>query len=253
MFEDVKNCGAGKFVSRGSWIHPDRVINSYEVIYVIYGDVFLEENGTRYHLQKNDMLILYPGLRHFGFAESTNTSFYWAHWIGGPEIALRQKYQKNLDSHQLSLLFKQLMHYRAEEKSGERLDYLTRLVLMELFSLESEKNENRIASEATAWIRANRDVPLKAAQVAAHFGYNADYISRVFKKYYGKSVKELIDSEKIQYIEELLLTSDLTLGSIAQQTGFAEYKYFLKFFQYHTGVTPSQFRTAYPNAHINSK
>lgn len=253
MYENVICCGAGKFVSQGRWIHPDRVINSHEVIFVVSGTVYITEGDTQYQLKKDDLLLLEPNRRHFGYKESVNTSFFWVHFTGGPQIEPGLKYQNIRESYNLSLLFKQLMHYRAEATSSESLDYLTRLILIECFSTYKSENANRIASEAAAWIKANRDVPLKVEQVSEHFGYNADYMSRVFKANYGKSVKEYIDSVKIDYIKQLLLTSDMTLTDIAGNLGFNDYKYFLKFFKYHEGLTPTQFLKTYPKTHINNK
>ena len=57
----------------------------------------------------------------------------------------------------------------------------------------------------------------------------------------------------MDHIKKLLLTGDMTLTQIASSTGFAEYKYFLKFFKYHEGITPTQFLASYPKTHINIK
>lgn len=196
MFEDVKNCGSGKFVSRGEWLHPDRVIDSWEVIFVTSGCVYIQENEVAYQLGKNDILLLEAGMHHYGYKKSVNTSFYWVHFTEAPPIDPALKYQHSIDSYNLSLLFKQLMHYRAENIGSESLDYLTRLILIELFRKRTPKEISHIANKAAAWITANRDVLLKVKQVAEYLGYNVDYLNRVFKENYGKTIKEFIDEEK---------------------------------------------------------
>ena len=80
MYEDVFYSGAGKFVSQGEWIHPDRVISTYELIFVLHGTVCITEEKQVYHLKKNDLLLLEPGRRHFGHQASSNTSFFWVHF-----------------------------------------------------------------------------------------------------------------------------------------------------------------------------
>jgi YesN/AraC family two-component response regulator len=125
--------------------------------------------------------------------------------------------------------------------------------LIEVFSFKSNENTNKLVTEIAAWITANRDTPLKADQISKHFGYNADYISRLFKAHYGKSLKEYMSNVKIDYIKQLLLTSELPLSDVAYNAGFYDYKYFLKFFKYHEGITPTQFLKAYPKTHINKK
>lgn len=253
MYESVTYCGAGKFVSHGEWIHPDRIITSYELIFVLNGTVYINEDDVQYQLKKNDLLLLEPTLRHYGYEKSSNTSFFWVHFTGLPEINSKLKYQTLVNTYNLSLLFKQLLHYRSENQMAESLDYLTRLILIEAFSLKKEEDTNKIVSEVVAWITANRDIILKVEQVSEHFGYNADYISRLFKANYGKSLKEYINDIKISYIKQLLLTSDLSLTAIACNAGFDDYKYFLKFFKYHEGVTPTQFLKSYSKTHINKK
>lgn len=252
MYENVIYCGAGKFVSHGEWIHPDRTINSYELIFVLDGTVYINEDNIQYQLKKNDLLLLEPTLRHFGYKKSNNTSFFWVHFTGLPKTNSKLKYQTIADAYNLSLLFKQLLHYRSENQTAECLDYLTRLILIEVFSLKRQ-DTNRIVSEVVAWITANRDIILKVEQVSEHFGYNADYISRLFKANYGKPLKEYIDHVKLNYIKQMLLTSNVSLTDIAYNTGFDDYKYFLKFFKYHEGITPTQFLKSYPKTHVNKK
>lgn len=253
MYEDISYCGAGKFVSHGEWAHPDRVINSSEVIFVIDGTVHINEEGREYHLKKDDLFLLEPNVRHFGCKESSNTSFFWMHFTGKQGILLSPKHQHINESYNLSLLFKQLLHYQSENQSEECLNYLARLILIEGFSPSKQSSANKQVAEISAWISANRDAALTVESIAGHFGYNPDYISRLFKTHCGKPLKEYIIGSKINFIKQLLLTSELSLAEIAVCTGFGDYKYFLKFFKYHEGITPTQFLRAYPKTHINHR
>ena len=49
---------AGRFTSRGEWIHPSRCINSNEIIVMCEGEVALEEEDVRYTLRPGDVLLL---------------------------------------------------------------------------------------------------------------------------------------------------------------------------------------------------
>ena len=253
MFENATYHGAGKFVSYGEWIHPDRVIDSHEIIFVIKGRVHITEDDRQYELKENDVLMLERGRHHFGHAPSTNTSFFWLHFNNAPSIDPSFKLQSIKDAYDLQMLFKQLVHYRAENRPTEALEYLTRLILIECFSPRISEAENPTVSNIAAWISANCAAITRAEQVAEHFGYNADYVSRVFKANYGKSLKEYIDAEKINYIKRLLLSGGKTLNDVSYEAGFSDYKYFLKYFKYHEGITPTQFLSAYPKTHINTK
>ena len=58
----------GVFRSTEPWIHGERCIDSNELIYVIDGTVFLEEDGVCYTLSRGDILVLEGGKRHRGTA-----------------------------------------------------------------------------------------------------------------------------------------------------------------------------------------
>ena len=252
MFENIKYVSSGKFVSKGMWIHPDRIINSFEIIFVIEGTVFINENGVEYTLVKNDLLILDPGLRHFGYRESSDTSFYWVHWTGSCPLPEEKKLCIGMP-YDLSLLFSQLLHYSNGVSLRESMDYITRLILAAVCRAWSESTESRMVNNIAQWIKNNSDVMIKTSDVARQFGYNADYLSRLFTRYYNKSLKKYIDQSKLQFIKTQLLNTNYTLREISDACGFSEYKYFLKFFKYHENLTPTEFCNTYYKTHINNK
>ena len=51
----------------------------------------------------------------------------------------------------------------------------------------------------------------------------------------------------------LYYNEDYSLAEIADETGFTDYKLFLKFFRYHAGCTPSEFRKVYYAGHTNNR
>ena len=72
----------------------------------------------------------------------------------------------------------------------EGMDYLTRLILIELYSNSTKPNVSHIAENVAAWIKANCHTAITEMQVARHFGYNVDYLNRVFKTYFFKTIKQ---------------------------------------------------------------
>ncbi len=253
MFETVKYISSGKFISNGEWIHPDRILDSYEMIFVTKGHVYLNENGTDYPLQAGDTLILQPGIRHYGYQSSHDTEFFWFHWKGEISSSILCKHRKIEDYYAISLYFRQLLQSRVEGAPSECLDYLIRLILAELLFNSASPHINHTAESIAAWIKANCHTAIKASEVAAHFGYNVDYLNRMFKANYFKSIKEYIDDERIKHIKAIMLSTDLSLNEVALKSGFSEYKYFLKFFKYHEGITPTQFFKQNARLYINSR
>ena len=253
MLECVKNIAAGKFVSHGEWCHQDRTIGSYELIFVTKGEVYINENNINYHLKADDILILQPGMRHFGYKHSTDCEFFWLHWQGGADEISGIKHRKIENYYSIALYFRQLLSIRATHKTQESMDYLTRLILMELYLNNTCYVANPTTEKIAAWIEANACLPITEKQVAAEFGYNADYLNRLFKKHFAKTLKQYMNEKRIEYIKGLMLRSNLSLKEIAIKSGFSEYKYFLKFFKYHEKITPTEFSKHHAKIYINSR
>lgn len=253
MFEDVKNCGVGKFISNGMWKHPDRIINSYEIIFVTKGAVYINIAGTEYALHENEIVMLEPNIRHYGYKSSENTEFFWLHWQTELTPELNINHSKLENPYCVSLYFHQLLDARVMNKPSEMLDYLTRLILMELCLGAKQIKVNPVAEKIYAWVKANNNIPITDVQIADKFGYNVDYLNRVFKANFSKTLKRYINEERMKYIKTLMLDDNLSLKEVAIKAGFSEYKYFLKFFKYHEKITPTEFYKQFCKIHVNSR
>ena len=61
------------------WLHFSRCINEW-VLYVIRdGNLYLQEDGVRYHLAAGDFFLLEPGLTHEGYQRSA-CDYYYVHF-----------------------------------------------------------------------------------------------------------------------------------------------------------------------------
>lgn len=121
------------------------------------------------------------------------------------------------------------------------------LILYELQRSSSvgEDDPNARLYAICDWIAANSDRRLLVSDVAAHFSYNEDYITRLFKHHYKGGIKSYIDAARSKRIRELLLTTDKRICDIADECGFQDPKSFQKFFKYHEGMSATQFRELY--------
>ena len=254
MLEHVKNCGAGRFVSNGKWCHPDRVIDSFEVIFVTKGEAYVRECERDYHVKEGEILLLEPSLRHYGYKESENTEFFWFHWYGQVDALSHIKHKGVENAYLLSSYLKQLVTARAMNKGEEYMDCLTRLILLEICAGNAQRSvESPAVKKAVAWISANRHTQITEASVAKYCEYSVDHLNRLFKATYSTTLKKYINHARMEYIKELMLCKNMPLKEIAACAGFSEYKYFLKFFTYHEKATPSSFLKQNAYLYINSR
>ena len=256
MYEGLRFIHGGRFSSRGEWRHPDRVINDTELIIMLKGSFNMVYGERHYPLTVGDVLRIDPGIRHYGDETvSDEVSFYWIHFDGAEKNELPPGYFHPESSAQVELLVRQLLHYAsAEGYPQESTDFLVRLLIIELRAdfTRSGAETNPLFSSVKEWVRINCDLPIRVSDIAAHFNYNEDYLNRVFRRFYPDGLKAYIDEQKLQKIKTDLLNPSLTIAGIATRYGFSDYKYFLKYFKYHAGVTPTVYRKTYCNMHTNN-
>lgn len=254
MLRSVGYVSGGLFTSERPWTHPSRQIDTTEIIVAKNGQFGITENNTVYEMRKGDVLRLDRALPHAGtYVSKEQVSFYWFHFNGTLPEHFFEKHFSLTDDYAVDVLARQLLHYaNTPEYPSEAADYTMRLLLLELRAQANIPSEgSKLLSEVCAWIRAHDDHPLTAAETAARFGYNEDYLSRLFRARFGCGLKQYVVRVRLQRIKTFLLSPDYTLQQIAEMTGFTDYKYFLKFFTYHEGSTPTDYRSLYYNTYTN--
>ncbi len=251
--DDICFESCGQFVSRGEWIHPRRIGNSYEIILVLSGKVFIAEEDESFVLEKNDLLIFSPEKEHFGYRSSKDVSFFWLHFYW--DARLLEKHFSFSDTAQLVSLFRMLLHSKNTPfYPRSSVEYLTRLIINEIsfLSKKVEKSDNA-AYKAAEYVTSNLRLRLTVADVAVHLGYNPDYLCRLFNRVFGTNLKKFIADETVKKAKNILNEGGKTPGKAAEELGFENENLFSKFFKYHEGVTPSQYISMCYNTHINYK
>lgn len=132
---------------------------------------------------------------------------------------------------------------------SESLENLT-CVFHELFSrLISERNkwsESKYSSVFTHVFEivhaeiGNSNLSLEMVASLCHL--SPEYLGRIFKQKFQKSIGAYILETRIDLAKELLISSETPIGQISDQLGFTNRKYFSTVFKKHVGVSPNEFR-----------
>lgn len=249
--KEIEFSSIGLFTTNSEWIHPVRCEETYEVIYVVEGVVHLFSGDSKYTLNKGELIVLEPGVVHGGSEASFGkTSFYWLHFTVPGEI------EKGivLESFPDSYLFKKLLHYNnIPTQSGFMKDSITCHIIAEIANMAKSSHQTSIAANIIEWVRINASAGLTVKKAAEHFGYNSDYISKLIKKEYKKSLKSIIDDYIIKKANEYLLNTGLSVKEISGFMGFENANTFVNFYKYHERISPARFRNSYFATHMNNK
>ena len=129
-------------------------------------------------------------------------------------------------------------NYRA---SGYLYDFL-----IELYRIISAKGTS--GAPAPALMRAldlingNFAQPLGMAELCAAAGVSSQHLCLLFRTTLGLRPMEYIARRRIQEAKALLTSTSLSVGEIAEQSGFGSESYFCKLFRKYEGITPTSFR-----------
>lgn len=253
----------GLFTSETAWQHSTRSIDTFELILVTQGTVYLQENGKEFELNVGEYLLLYPDRIHGGTRVSEMpVEFFWLHFAEDISNGTVMPHPDGLPQAgtltnigEAVQLVRRLLHY------GESPHYPTAccdcalaVLLWELARQTSAAPvTNALAEHVHEYIRSHDDRLLTVADVEAYFGYNADYLSRVMKTYRGVSLQQDIIAERLDRAKLLLQTSNYTVERVARELGYEDPNLFVKFFRYHARTTPTAYRNTYTRRVTNHR
>ncbi len=240
----------GLFSTDSPWIHPTVTVSTFELIYVLEGDVRIFEGDRRYKAKKGDLLLLEAGTEHGGFGAPTTerTVFYWLHFHT-PDINAWNISGVRAIPDGAEKFFREMMHDAESDNRAAEL----RLAYFLLNTTRENECKNRQIYEVQEFIRLRAENGLTVADVAARFNYSPDYLSKVYKKEFGIDLKSGIDRQRIEKIQNRLLNTSESVKQIAFAFGFADENLFVKYFRYHTGISPTTYRNRFFRIHRNEK
>ena len=73
-------------------------------------------------------------------------------------------------------------------------------------------------------------------------GYNADYLSRAFRKNTGSTISSYIADARIAFIKQIICDEEVSMDEVYQKAGFSSRAYFNRFVKKATGMSPRALR-----------
>lgn len=234
-----------------NWMHKKRFLDKYELIYVTQGNLFLQIDNISITLEENNVIIIPPYKTISGTQESLQkTSFFWLDFLTDNAdnygVITQQTQIK-----EPSVFYDLLKELTTITQLNNICDFTKDSFLLLLFyqikkSIEENSPKHLIVLKICNYIEKNISQPLTVEMVADALKYNKDYLCRAIKSYYGISLKDYINKQKINLSKKLLITSNYSIKDISDLLGYYDSNLFTKYFKYHEKMSPTQFR----NSHV---
>lgn len=111
-----------------------------------------------------------------------------------------------------------------------------------LSSITDSGDSGDVVQKSIKYIKQHLDTELLVSEIADYAGMNPEYLSKLFKKTTGMTLKEYIVNDKMEAAKMLLATTDLPVTLISDHVGYANYSNFTRSFKQLIGLTPKEYR-----------
>lgn len=137
------------------------------------------------------------------------------------------------------ILEKSLKGYETVEDMKQFIIISTEYLYNQIKQRHSEKN---VVERIIAYIYNNIEYDIRRDDIANVVYLHPDYVSRLFKKEKGMSLKEFIVLSKMQQAQVLLKTTNIRISIVATKVGYSNFSHFSQVYKKIMGISPTEER-----------
>lgn len=239
-------CDLRKFMKNES--HINRTV-SYDVLIIMLDGVLnFSENGKEVSLQKGEWYIQKAGLHQQGTKQSLMPRYYYIHfkgyYIGDKESGI-PIYGKIAPDEIDDIFLKLYRKERALNPSRIECCSLFYSILTYLQESIKKKGESyRTIKKMEKYLIENSCRRITIQDLSEAFQYSPDHMIRMFKKSYDITPGQYLYNLRFKHASRLMLTTDHTLETIAEESGYSDVSGLYRAFIKKTKMSPSKWRDA---------
>ena len=226
--------------------YSSRVQNFYTLHFVLSGKGTLKTGGKVYTISEGQMFFLPPNTEICYYpTEEEPWEYVWFSLRGkiceqyGAQLGFDKPIKTCTNFSKIKYLLKNL--FDAMKEGGGYFGVLSAFYeLMEISTVirsnTGVESVKRIIDEG--FTRTDFSI----ASLCTDVGISHPHLLRLFKEKYNITIIKYLNLKRIEYACNLLLTTDLSVKSVAFSSGFSDELHFMKTFKKHTGVSALKYR-----------
>ncbi len=239
----------------------------YELLVYVQGDIHYICESESYRPQYGDVILVPPGQLHMSMLDTERTRYERHVFYFYPDAlevlgfgALTEFLEREVPAQSITVF--------AVQNRQELLGLLTRLdgaldknspadaalafsYILQCFYAINHAHSQRQGEEPILpgsvleiqrYIDENFTAIESVGEVARHFYYSREYVSRLFKQHFNTTVADYLRTRRIAY-SCALMAEGVPLGEICFRAGFGNLSTFIRSFRAVTGMNPSTWRS----------
>ncbi|MGN0535309.1 MAG: helix-turn-helix domain-containing protein [Eubacterium sp.] len=246
---------AGHFFCVNGYHLMRKNYNSLLITHILDGSFTYIKDGKHITAHEGDTIILDCYKPHEYY---TNDSFesIWIHIAGANSLGIFEEIENTYGNlikckdiqHVKKLMFRIFEGIKSDNPPSElNLSLDIYKLFAELLNPQSAKNKGESSYEdcvqtVKEFIAENLNENLTVGKLADIVNMSSSHFSRVFKRQTGFSPYDFVLLSRLNRAKYLLQVTDMTVASIAYETGFNSESNFIYFFTENEGISPGKFR-----------
>lgn len=248
----------------------------YELYYLYSGERYYFIKDKTYHVESGAFVLIKPYEIHCtaNFAQhgydrlliNFKKDYLEKFLIATTNTNLFECFDKNIHTIMLNpqqqhfaelILENMLQEYHPESISEN--DYLKTSLMQLLMFIGKHRSSSgdnifnyvnsthKTISEITGYINNHYYEDITLASISEYFYISPCYFSRIFKKLSGLSFTEYLNNVRIKEARKLLYKTDMSIGEVAEATGFKSNTHFDRVFKNIMGISPLNYKKSIIN------
>lgn len=228
--------------------------NVFVIEYIASGEGYIEINGKKYKLRKNDAYIIHPG-DHCEYYSDKNNPYkkYWVNFTSQIHIhqfltiyKIDERVIRDID---LSKFFEEIFALESISNLNENICLYASRIIYNIFheiaihkKLKVDAKPLDLAVKVRNDLRDHVQIPITINELANKYYRSKNEIISQFKKRYNVTPYAYLMDLRILFAKQLLANSDDKIADIATRLCFSSEFHFSNCFKQKEGISPREYR-----------
>lgn len=237
----------------------------YELLIYVQGDIHYISEAQTYAPQRGDVILVPPGKLHMSMLDKDETRYarhvfyFYPDALDAIGCAALTDFAKREEKNALTvfsptergelLALLDQMDTALDSGAGAERALALSLLLRVFYEINRSRAQRRdgetllpeTVREIQQYIDENFTEIASVSEVASHFYYSREYVSRLFKQYFNTTVADYLRTRRVAY-SRTLIAKGMPLSEVCFSAGFGNLSTFIRSFRAVTGMTPSAYR-----------
>lgn len=242
----------------------------FEITYVISGKGIARANGIPTQISQNELFISLPNetheiisdsvepLRYYFIAFNFKQDSQFHNILYQEKIIKLNAHSRIAKSSVIGSSFAELISQleNPNEYSNLKFQLLCKVLAVNVIQIYKKiytknynspiiNNDQVLYHKIISFIDNNLTKIDKLSDIAEYLNYNYVYISRIFKKKFGKTIYTYFSDKKLELAKQLITNSDMSLTEISTHLNYSSIFVFSRIFKNKYGISPNSYREKY--------